>query len=168
MAAAPTLTTKRLILRPMQADDWIAYCGFLASDRARYMGGPYSKARAWGLFCSDYAQWDLFGVGGLMILRREGGFAIGQVGINSGPLFPEYELGWLVYPEAEGHGIAQEAATALRDWALDIRGLPTLVSYVDPQNRRSCRLAERLGAVLDPDAPRPDTTDLVYRHYGRR
>lgn len=164
----PTLTTSRLILGPMRADDWDAYHACLASDRARYMGGPYSQVRAWGLFCSDYAQWGLFGFGGLMIRDRSGGPAIGQVGINHGPLFPEYELGWLVYAHAEGRGIAQEAATALRDWARDIRCLPTLVSYVDPQNRRSCRLAERLGAALDPDAPRPDATDLVYRHYDSR
>ena len=162
----PTLSTSRLILRPMQADDWTAYFGLLASDRARFMGGPFSKVRAWGLFCSDCAQWALFGFGGLMIQYRSGGPAVGQVGINYGPLFPEHELGWLLYPEAEGQGIAQEAAAALRDWARDIRGLPTLVSYIDPQNDRSRRLAERLGAVRDASAARPDATDLVYRHYG--
>ncbi|MBC9248584.1 GNAT family N-acetyltransferase [Paracoccus sp. 11-3] len=167
MSDIPTLTTERLILRQMQTDDWKAYFGFLASDRARYMGGPYSQVRAWGLFCSDYAQWGLFGFGGLMIQRRDGGPAIGQVSINYGPSFPEYELGWFVYPDAEGQGIAYEAAIALCNWARQTRRLPTLVSYVDPQNDRSRRLAERLGAVSDVDALRPDATNLVYRHYGR-
>ncbi|MCH2169093.1 MAG: GNAT family N-acetyltransferase, partial [Oceanicola sp.] len=44
--------------------------------------------------------------------------------------------------------------------------IETLVSYVDPRNERSSRLAERLGATLDAEAPRPDPLDLVYRHYG--
>ncbi len=54
---------------------------------------------------------------------------------------------------------------ALRDWARDVRKLSTLVSYVDPANDRSRRLAERLGGLLDPDAPRKDPADLVYRHF---
>jgi RimJ/RimL family protein N-acetyltransferase len=81
-------------------------------------------------------------------------------------LFPERELGWLVYPEAEGHGFAFEAATALRAWARETRKFETLVSYIDPANLRSIRLAERLGAMLDPHAARPDPGDLVYRHFG--
>lgn len=130
------------------------------------MGGPFTLRAAWGMFCADHAQWDFFGLGALMIEDRSSGAVLGQVGINSGPLFPEPELGWLVYPQAEGHGYAFEAAFALRQWARAEGRLPTLVSYVDPDNARSCRLAERLGAVLDAQAQRPDPTDLVYRHFG--
>ena len=117
------------------------------------------------MFCADHAQWDLFGAGALMLEDRDTRACLGQVGINSGPLFPEKEIGWLVFPEAEGRGYAFEAASALRDWARTVRRLNTLVSYVDPQNDRSRRLAERLGATLDGTAPRPDPTDLVYRHF---
>jgi RimJ/RimL family protein N-acetyltransferase len=39
------------------------------------------------------------------------------------------------------------------------------VSYIDRNNSRSIALAERLGAVPDPDAATPDNSDdLVYRH----
>ena len=117
------------------------------------------------MFCADHAQWDLFGAGALMLEDRNTGNCLGQVGINSGPLFPEQELGWLVFPEAEGLGSAFEAASALLDWAKNVKRLNTLVSYIDPQNKRSCRLAERLGAALDANALRPDPTDLVYRHF---
>lgn len=165
MTAIPTLYTSRLRLRPMQASDWRAYWALMRSDRSRYMGGPFSDQAAWGLFCHDHAQWDLFGCGALM-LDTQDGRTIGQVGVNTGPLFPEYELGWILYPDAEGAGYAYEAATALRDWARDIRKLPTLVSYIDPENTRSARLAERLGARLDATAPRTDPDDLVYRHFG--
>ena len=77
------------------------------------------------------------------------------------------EIGWMVLPEAEGRGIAAEAARALRDWAYATQGWTTLVSHVHPENARSIRLAERLGARLDPSAPHPeDDPCLVYRHPG--
>lgn len=165
MTTVPTIITERLLLRPMTADDWEPYSALMLSERARYMGGPFSVKVAWGMFCADHAQWDLFGAGALMLEDRDTRACLGQVGINSGPLFPEKEIGWLVFPEAEGRGYAFEAASALRDWARTVRRLNTLVSYVDPQNDRSRRLAERLGATLDGTAPRPDPTDLVYRHF---
>lgn len=163
----PRITTPRLTLRPASAADWPQYHTLMASDRARHMGGPFSPRAAWGMFCADHAQWVFYGCGALMIEDRASGACLGQVGINSGPLFPEQELGWLLYPQAEGQGFAFEAALALRDWAQQDLGLITLVSYVDPDNRRSRHLAERLGAMLDPDAARPDPGDLVYRHFGR-
>ena len=168
MSAPPNLLTSRLSLRAMTFADWDEYAGLMMSGRARFMGGPFSLKEAWGMFCGDHAQWHLFGCGALMINHRESGATLGQVGINAGPLFPEFELGWLVYPAAEGKGYAFEAATALRDWGQKERGLSTLVSYVDPANARSRRLAERLGATLDNRALRQDPSDLVYRHFGRR
>lgn len=167
MSPIPTLGTTRTILRPMRAGDWPDYHRLMGSDRAVFMGGPFDRRAAWGMFCADHAQWDLFGCGALMIEDRASGRVLGQVGINDGPLFPEKELGWFVYPEVEGRGIAFEAASALRDWARDVLRCETLVSYLDPANIRSARLAERLGAVSDPLAARPDPTDLVYRHFGQ-
>ena len=99
-----------------------------------------------------------------MIDRMGDGTCIGQVSINHGPLFPEKELGWMLYDGFEGQGYAHEAAAAMRDWAFDILGLETLVSYVDPGNQKSIAVAERLGAVRDPDALRQDPEDLVFRH----
>ena len=162
----PALETERLILRPMTMADWPDYEALMASDRSQYMGGPMSRFSAWGMFCNDVAQWQLMGHGALMMEARGSGEVLGQVGINHGPLFPEHELGWFVYEHAEGKGYALEAARAFRDWARQDRQLPSLVSYMDADNTRSARLAERLGATLDTSAPRPDPDDIVYRHYG--
>lgn len=161
---APTLTTERLILRPIILDDFAGYEKLMASSRSVYMGGPFDQAAAWGLFCHEVALWHLAGHGGLSIELRSTGACIGQAEINHGPLFPERELGWQVYEGHEGNGYVTEAARALLVWAFDDLGLSTLVSYVDPDNSRSIAVARRLGGVLDSSAPRQDETDLVFRY----
>lgn len=163
---APTLHTDRLILRPLTMADYPAYAAFMASSRSGFIGGPYDTFKTWGLFCHDAGQWALFGHGGLMIEVAATGQTVGNICISHGPLFPETELGWLLYDGHTGQGYATEAARAMRDWAFATANLPTLVSYVDPDNRASAAVAERLGATLDPHAPRQpgDEADLVYRH----
>jgi RimJ/RimL family protein N-acetyltransferase len=161
---APTLHTQRLTLRPMVVADFPAYATMLASPRAKGMGGPFTERDAWGMFCHDTACWTLFGHGALMVDRSDTGETVGQVGINAGPLFPETELGWLLYDGHEGHGFATESAQALRDWVFARRAVDSLVSYTDQTNTASQAVARRLGAVLDTDAPRQDPEDLVWRH----
>ena len=163
-ASVLTITTDRLTLRPAVFSDFADYRAFLASPRSLGMGGPYDTRAAWGMFCHDIACWHLFGHGCLMIEVTGTGACIGQVGISHGPLFPEKELGWLVYEGHEGRGYATEAALAMRDWAFGALQLATLVSYVDPLNTRSGAVAQRLGGVLDPEAVGQDPEDLVYRY----
>lgn len=160
----PTLTTERLVLRPPVAGDFPDYAALMASPRAGFMGGPFDRRAAWGMFCADIAMWALFGHGALMIETRSEGQCIGQVGLNHGPLFPEKELGWMLYDGWQGRGYATEAARTLRDWGFVNHGLATLVSYIAPANTPSIAVAQRLGARLDPDAHRPDPDTLVYRH----
>lgn len=160
----PLIATARLRLRGPELGDFADYRRLMMSPRACYMGGPYDERGAWGMFCHDVAGWGLFGHGALMIDRKGDGACVGQVGINHGPLFPEKELGWLLYDGYEGQGYASEAAAAMRDWAFRELGLVSLVSYCDPLNARSLAVAERLGAVRDDTAPRQDPDDVVMRH----
>jgi RimJ/RimL family protein N-acetyltransferase len=160
----PTLTTGRLLLRPPRLPDFPAFARLLASTRATFMGGPFAPPAAWGLFCHTLACWPLFGHGGLAVDLRSTGACVGHAAINAGPLFPETELGWQLYDGHEGRGYATEAAMALRDWAMRTLRLDGLVSYVHPANPGSAAVAQRLGATLDPAAPKPNPGDLVYRH----
>jgi RimJ/RimL family protein N-acetyltransferase len=59
----------------------------------------------------------------------------------------QVELGWGLVRSAWGHGYAFEAAVAARDW-IRAQGFERLISLVNPENTRSVRLAERLGATL--------------------
>ncbi|MFV2051815.1 GNAT family N-acetyltransferase [Aliiroseovarius sp. YM-037] len=160
----PTLETERLVLRAPMRADFEPFAEVLTSDRSRYMGGPYDRRGAWSVFASGAASWIFDGFGAWSITDSKTGDYFGEIAITHPANFPETELGWTLTPKAEGRGIAFEAAGAARDWAFRVQSLTTLVSYVSPGNTRSAALAERLGAVRDDDADRPNTDDLVYRH----
>ena len=57
------------------------------------------------------------------------------------------ELGWALIRAHWGQGYATEAAAAIREWAHECRSINRLVSLISPDNVRSQRVAERLGAV---------------------
>ncbi|MBK1792909.1 GNAT family N-acetyltransferase [Devosia sp. WQ 349] len=165
--AIPTIETERLILREPRVEDFPAYAELMASERAEFMGGPFDKKAAWGMFCHGLALWQMYGHGSLMIELKSTGQCIGELGINAGPFYPEKELGWMLYDGHEGQGYAFEAALAFRSWAFDALKLPDLVSYIDDRNAGSIKLAERMGAVRDDNCVRQDPEDVVYRHYNQ-
>lgn len=166
MIDIPVICTERLRLRAPRLGDFDAYAAFFASERAELERGRRDRAGAWQEFAAAAGQWMLWGHGAFSIEDAATDAYLGETGVFREDDYPEPELGWMVVPEAEGKGIAREAAGAARDWAYGALGLDTLVSYIDRRNLRSIRLAERLGAVRDDAAPRPgrDPACLVYRH----
>ena len=163
--AVPVLTGARIILRPYRLSDFDRLVEIYQSPRSAYIDGPKSIGKVWSDFAANVGQWTLLGFGGWSVEEKESGSYVGIVGLNFPIEFPERELGWILWEEFEGKGYAFEAASMARDFAFRQLKFDTLVSYIDPDNARSIRLAERLGAVLDPDAKTPnDEACLVYRH----
>jgi RimJ/RimL family protein N-acetyltransferase len=76
------------------------------------------------------------------------------------------ELGWGLIRAHWGQGYATEAAAAIRDWAQERRKIVQLVSLISPDNVRSQRVAERLGAVPTETITPTDSkrTAVVWRH----
>jgi RimJ/RimL family protein N-acetyltransferase len=76
------------------------------------------------------------------------------------------ELGWALTRAHWGHGYATEAAAAIRDWAYACRAIERLVSLISPNNVRSQRVAERLGAIPTETVTPIDSgrTAVVWRH----
>lgn len=162
--AIPLIETARLRLRAPGAGDFAVVAPFLASDRARFIGGPHDRDRAWAKFAASAGAWVLQGFGYWALEERASGRIAGAVGFQHPPAFAEKELGWGLHDGFEGRGYATEAAAAARDWWFRARGETTLVSYIDRGNARSIRVAERLGARRDSAATGPDPEDLVFRH----
>ncbi len=83
------------------------------------------------------------------------------------PDWPEPEVGWMVLSAAPKVPASRPRPPAPPlPMPMAVSAGKTVVSYIGLENVRSIRLAEKLGAVLDPDAPQPKPDDpvLVYRH----
>ncbi|KMW60523.1 Protein export cytoplasm protein SecA ATPase RNA helicase [Candidatus Rhodobacter oscarellae] len=163
----PLIETENLILRAPQPGDWPQWDDFARSDRARYIGGPYTQGKSWRAFGHAVGMWVLRGFGSFIVTERGSNTAIGMTGPWFPADWPEKELGWTMWrDDLEGKGLMFEAASAARDFAFGQLGWDTAVSYIEAGNIRSVALAQRLSAVLDPDAPLMETDKevLVYRH----
>ncbi|MEH7829626.1 GNAT family N-acetyltransferase [Gemmobacter denitrificans] len=162
----PVLVTGRLRLRkPVMADVAISF-PFWASDRSALMGGPWSLEELTVETQALLDQWRKHGFSLFTVTRHGSDEGIGGIGPFFPDTHPEPELGWSLWNAAdEGQGLAFEAATAARDWFFANSGYTTAISFTDPRNHRSHRLCERLGGVLDPEAPVQDAGDIVYRYH---
>jgi RimJ/RimL family protein N-acetyltransferase len=164
----PVLLTARLRLRLPRLSDIEPSFRFWSSDRSALMGGPWSMdtltAETQGLL----DQWQTHGFSLFTVTRHGSDDGIGGIGPFFPDTHPEPELGWSLWDAAdEGQGLAHEAAAAARDWFFATSRHTTAVSYTDPDNHRSHRLCERLGAVVDAEAPHPygDEPTLTWRHH---
>ena len=161
------LETERLFLRRPEPDDLAAWTSFFTSDRARFVGGGEGKSDlAWRVFAIFLGHWSLNQTGPFVVCRKDTGDAIGTAGPWFPSGWPEKELTWSIWSSKdEGMGFASEATTSLRNHVLRDLNWTRAVSYIDPENTASIRLAERIGCVLDESALAPDDDPtLVYVH----
>jgi len=170
LSDTPVLETDRLTLRAPVGGDWKAFEPFAVSERAWGIGGPLTSPNAWRMFCHGVGHWVARGFGMFVYCRKGEDRALGMCGPWRPVGWPENEIGWMVWdPAQKGKGLAREAAARTRDFAFDVLGWQTAVSYIMKGNDRSVALAKRLGAVLDPSAETMEITTPgleieVYRH----
>lgn len=161
------LTTQRLTLRRPATQDWDAYRDFFMSDRAKHFNAQGKPDEIWRMFATTLGHWEIRGYGLWAVALTGDDRCLGLVGPWFPDGWPETEIGWLLFDAAlEGTGIVTEAAQATISHAWNLLMWDTMVSYIAPGNTRSIRLAEKLGATLDPDAALPShgAPTLVYRH----
>ena len=160
------LETERLILRRPEPRDQDPSVNFFMSERAVGVGGPYSLGQAWRHFAYELGHWEIYGYGMRAVTLKEDESLCGLIGPWNPPDWPEREIGWFVFDNAEGKGIAYEAAKAAIADAWARLNWTSMVSYIMPGITRSIALAERVGATLDETADYPgEFPCLVYRHH---
>lgn len=152
-----TLTTGRLLLRPLRAADTDAVLAACQDpDIPRWTGvpSPYTRAHAVDFVertCPDGWRDDtLYNFG---VFTREGGALVGSMGLvrPPQPAAPDRqaELGYWTAAEQRGRGYTVEAGRAVCDWALGELGVERLEWFAEAGNEGSRAVALRIGFVME-------------------
>jgi RimJ/RimL family protein N-acetyltransferase len=153
------IETERLVLRMPRLEDADDLLELVGDDEVmRWIGGEAGDRAATVEHVERWiARWERNDVGQFVVVLDD--HAIGRVGLlvwdtrtwetstyEQAGEHAEVELGWALTRSYWGHGYATEAARAVRDWAFAERSVHRLISLIAPDNVRSARVAEKLGA----------------------
>jgi RimJ/RimL family protein N-acetyltransferase len=155
------MTTTRFSLMPWQ-DAFEDDLARLASDHRvmQYIGDGqlWNRERARQRHQACLRHWEDHNFGWRAILDLPNRCFLGLAALNYlGALVPgveesAIEIGWWLDPDAQGQGIATEAATAIRDEAFGRLHARQIVARLQPRNHASERVATRLGMRLHGEA----------------
>jgi RimJ/RimL family protein N-acetyltransferase len=165
LTGLPVLETERLVLRGPQAGDWPVFRVFRMSDRTAFTGGPRTAQQAAEQFAAMFGHWVLRGFGRLIAEDRASGRPLGHFGPLHWDETDEVELTWSLWSaEAEGRGLATEAALAMKGWVFGALGLSSAIVQVHRDNAASHAIARRLGGqVIAGRVPGWTEAGTVYR-----
>ncbi len=142
------IETERLILRPIALEDFPRWAEFMADEEsARFLGGLQKPAAAWRGFMAMAGAWSLTGVAMFSVIEKSSGLWVGRLGPWTPHDWPGTEVGWGLHRDAWGKGYAVEGAAAAIDYAFDRLGWDDVIHCIDPDNRPSQKVAERLGST---------------------
>ncbi len=174
MTVAPTLTTPRLILRPIGPEDWEPYAAAWSDPvMTQYAGGPRDRNTNWNRLSAAAGLWSLCGCGYWSFVERATGRWIGLGGLGRfergvEELEGQIEAGWAIIPDAWRKGYATEAMAAALDWADTVLGIPEVRCIIDPDNVASVVVAEKLGfAKLSSTADSIGPVDVFRKPFAR-
>ena len=144
-----TLRTKRLVLRPMTAEDAPQMLGLFGDPgfMAAFDSQPFGERQVEHWVARNLTHQSQHGYGLWTVELRESGEMIGDCGLQHMQIdgIPEVELGYDLRRDHWGQGLATEAARAVMRHAYDALGIQRLVSLVRTSNTASARVAEKVG-----------------------
>ena len=145
------LSTGRLVLRPVTADDHAALLAhWTLPDVRRFLfdGAALSAAEVADNIEESIGDFAARGYG-IWIIELGSGAGAGAGLVGTAGLRPLEELGLEIFyslaPGAWGYGYATEAARAVMDYGLGPLGLPEVLAEVDEGNTASVAVVKRLG-----------------------
>jgi len=166
-----SLETARLLLRPLDQRD-AAFLLTQLNDPAfiRFIGDrgirTLEQARNY-LANGPLRSYEQYGFGLLLVQLKSTQASIGLCGLIQRDYLPDADLGFAFLPAYWHQGYAQEAATAVRDHALNVLHLKRIAAIVQPDNEASIKLLGKLGFSMERifklSAVAPEILLLVHR-----
>ena len=144
------LETNRLCLRPMLESDFDALLLIFTDPNvmAAFDHPLFTREQMGRWLKRNLDHQEEFGYGLFSVIHKETGELIGDCGLEQMEDLGAAELGYDFRSDFWNQGYATEAATAVRDYAFDVLGLPQLISLIRVGNLASKRVAEKAGMKL--------------------
>ncbi len=146
MNVIPCLETERLALREWRPTDFDALAAFYSDPEVmKFLGGVMERNDAWRALASSMGHWGMRGYGTWAVERKSDQALVGRVGLINPEGWPGLEVGWALGKPYWGQGYASEAAAAAVGFAFVTQPVDRIISCIDPENRASQSVAERIG-----------------------
>ena len=143
------LETSRLHLRSMKLSDLDELLEIFGDTKvmASFDQGPFDRAQMQRWIERNLEHQRRYGYGLYSVILKSERVLIGDCGLEHMELGGEQvaELGYDFRSDYWNRGYATEAATAVRDYARQVLGLPHLISLIRVGNQASRRVAEKIG-----------------------
>ncbi len=149
--SVPRLRTQRLLLREYRMADFDGFAAHFGDPATTEFTGTHDRRTSWRIFGCNIGGWMLQGTGWWALEPLAGGGMIGCVGAFFRETWPEIEIGWSVYREHWGKGIATEAVAEVLRWVFEERTEKRATALIDAKNGRSLRVAEKLGMKYEAE-----------------
>ena len=159
-----TLETDRLLLRAWRNEDFETYAEMCADpDIMRFLGGKtLNRMEAWRQMAFLVGHWELLGYGHWAVEEKSSGKFAGRIGFLNPAGWPAFEIGWTLGRAFQGKGYATEGAKRALQYAFDELDKDHVISLIDPLNKASLRVAERLGEKLEGETELMGRNVLIY------
>jgi RimJ/RimL family protein N-acetyltransferase len=153
MSALTILETERLLLRQLTTEDANFILGLLnepsfirnIGDRGiRTIDGAVSY-----ILNGPVASYAKNGFGLYLVKLKETDESIGMCGLIKRDTLEDVDIGYAYIPGFWSKGYAVEAAQAVKEYARNVIGLDRIVAIVDPENRGSIRVLEKIGLQFE-------------------
>jgi RimJ/RimL family protein N-acetyltransferase len=145
----PTLSTKRLILRPFEQDDaknvQRLAGDFAIADTTLHVPHPYEDGVAETWIESHKTKYDARELATFAIIRKNDFTLIGAIGIAISSQFHRGDLGYWIGVPYWNQGYCTEAAIAIINFAFSDLGLHKVTAHHLVRNPASGRVMQKIG-----------------------
>lgn len=147
----PTYETERLILRAFTEDDVKPFHRMISEHEiVKTTGGGVSPDLSDEevielMHIAPLGDYDKYGYGRHAMVYKETGQVIGFTGLKPLPDFNTTDIGYRMFPEYWGKGLATESCWPMMKYGFEVLELPEIIGIAFPHNKASCRVLSKIG-----------------------
>jgi RimJ/RimL family protein N-acetyltransferase len=129
------------------------------------LGGTRDEAETAAYLERNLAHWTDRGFGIWILRERQSGAVVGRAGLRHLEVegIDEVELGYALFPEYWGRGLATEIAHACVTLGREQLHLPSIVAIALPSNQASQRVMAKVGLAYEREVIYADLPHVLFR-----